>query len=81
MKKFDGTLRMRKAYGYRSFELRQTFLNPRLADLPKPHFAHRFCRRAKKTIRHPQIRSCLGVGNRASEPRQRENPLASDRYR
>jgi transposase len=34
---------MRKAYGYRSFELLQTSLYHTLGDLPEPKFTHRFC--------------------------------------
>ena len=34
---------MRKAYGYRSFDLLQTSLYHTLGDLPEPKFAHRFC--------------------------------------
>ena len=34
---------MRKAYGYSSFELLQTFLFHTLGDLPKSEFAHKFC--------------------------------------
>ena len=36
-------LSMRKAYGYRSFDLLQTSLYQRLGDLPEPKFTHRFC--------------------------------------
>jgi transposase len=34
---------MRKAYGYRSFDLLQTSLFHTLGDLPEPKFTHRFC--------------------------------------
>ena len=34
---------MRKAYGYRSFDLLQTSLFHTLGDLPEPQFTHRFC--------------------------------------
>ena len=34
---------MRKAYGYRSFDLLQTFLYHTLGDLLEPKFTHRFC--------------------------------------
>ena len=34
---------MRKAYGYRSFELLQTTLFHTLGKLPEPKFTHRFC--------------------------------------
>ena len=34
---------MRKAYGYRSFELLQISLYHTLGDLPEPKFTHRFC--------------------------------------
>jgi len=34
---------MRKAYGYRSFDLLQTSLYHTLGDLPEPKFTHRFC--------------------------------------
>ena len=33
---------MRKAYGYRSFELLQTSLYYTIEDLPGPNFTHRF---------------------------------------
>ena len=36
-------LSMRKAYGYRSFDLLQTSLYQTLGDLPEPKFTHRFC--------------------------------------
>jgi hypothetical protein len=34
---------MRKAYGYRSFELLQITLFHTLGKLPEPKFTHRFC--------------------------------------
>ena len=34
---------MRKAYGFRSFELLQTSLFHTLGDLPEPEFTHKFC--------------------------------------
>ena len=34
---------MRKAYGYRSFDLLRTSLYHTLGDLPEPKFTHRFC--------------------------------------
>jgi hypothetical protein len=34
---------MRKAYGYRSFELLQISLYHTLGNLPEPKFTHRFC--------------------------------------
>ena len=34
---------MRKAYGYRSFELLQISLYHTLGDLHEPKFAHKFC--------------------------------------
>jgi transposase len=34
---------MRKAYGYRSFDLLQTSLYHTLGNLPEPKFTHRFC--------------------------------------
>ena len=34
---------MRKAYGYRSFELLQISLFHTLGDLPEPKFTHKFC--------------------------------------
>ncbi|MCX6867189.1 MAG: transposase, partial [Verrucomicrobia bacterium] len=34
---------MRKAFGYRSFDLLQTSLFHTLGDLPEPEFTHRFC--------------------------------------
>lgn len=34
---------MRKAYGYRSFELLQTFIDHTLGDLPEPKHTHTFC--------------------------------------
>lgn len=36
-------LSMRKAYGYRSFELLQVSLFHTLGDLPEPKFTHKFC--------------------------------------
>lgn len=36
-------LSMRKAYGYRSFELMQVSLYHTLGDLPEPEFTHKFC--------------------------------------
>lgn len=36
-------LSMRKAYGYRSFDLLKTTLFHQLGDLPEPKFTHRFC--------------------------------------
>jgi len=36
-------LSMRKAYGYRSFDLLQVSLFHQLGDLPEPEFTHRFC--------------------------------------
>jgi len=34
---------MRKAYGYRSFELLQVSLFHTLEKLPEPKFTHKFC--------------------------------------
>jgi transposase len=34
---------MRKAYGYRSFDLLQVSLYHTLGDFPEPKFTHRFC--------------------------------------
>ena len=34
---------IRKAYGYRSFEIMEVALLHQLGDLPEPKFAHRFC--------------------------------------
>ena len=34
---------MRKAYGYRSFDLLQTSLFHTLGELPEPEFTHKFC--------------------------------------
>ena len=39
-------LRMRKAYGHRSFELLQISLYHQLGDLPEPKFTNRLCKRA-----------------------------------
>jgi len=36
-------LSMRKAYGYKSFDLLQISLFHQLGDLPEPEFTHRFC--------------------------------------
>ena len=36
-------LSMRKAYGYKSFDLLQVSLFHQLGDLPEPEFTHRFC--------------------------------------
>jgi len=36
-------LSMRKAYGYRSFDLLKTSLFHQLGDLPQPEFTHKFC--------------------------------------
>jgi transposase len=36
-------LSMRKAFGYRSFDLLQVSLFHQLGDLPEPEFTHRFC--------------------------------------
>ncbi len=36
-------LSMRRAYGYRSFEIMKTALFHQLGDLPEPEFTHRFC--------------------------------------
>jgi transposase len=34
---------MRKAYGYKSFELLKISLFHQLGDLPEPEFTHKFC--------------------------------------
>jgi transposase len=36
-------LAIRKAYGYRSFELMKVALFHQLGDLPEPEVTHRFC--------------------------------------
>ena len=36
-------LTMRKAFGFKSFDVLETALYHQLGDLPEPEFTHRFC--------------------------------------
>ena len=47
---------MRKAYGYRSFELLQISLFHTHGNFPEPKFTHKFCRRAKISGRYQVLR-------------------------